>query len=176
MYPAMLKTENFQRQNGSAQYGTDGVGYGGPINIALVENPPPHLQACVPTLKNLGLQENLESLNGNNLGTMYQPAMYKVSDHTRSYSVDYLPEAGENLVFMFNTTIHKVELAKNGSRATGVVLADGKVIKTEKEVIVSAGTLLSPKILELSGIGQKAVLEKAGVSQVVDVPGVGEHL
>jgi hypothetical protein len=112
----MLKVENFQRQNGSAQYGTAGVGYGGPIQIALVENPPPHLQACIPTLKNLGLRENLESLDGDNLGTMYQPAMYRVSNHTRSYSVDYLPGVGENLVFMFNTTIQKVQLNKNGSR------------------------------------------------------------
>jgi choline dehydrogenase-like flavoprotein len=43
MYPAMLRAENIQHQNDSAQYGTDGVGYGGPIQIALLENPPPHL-------------------------------------------------------------------------------------------------------------------------------------
>jgi choline dehydrogenase-like flavoprotein len=50
------------------------------------------------------------------------------------------------------------------------------VIKAKREVIISAGSLLSPKILELSGIGQKAVLEKAGIRQVVNVPGVGENL
>lgn len=71
MYPAMLKTENFQRQNGSPQYGVDGVGYGGPVQVALVENPSPHLQACIPTMTNLGVEGNLESLNGNNLGIMY---------------------------------------------------------------------------------------------------------
>jgi choline dehydrogenase-like flavoprotein len=77
---------------------------------------------------------------------------------------------------MFNTTIRKVQLDEDGSKATGVVLTDGKVIKAKKEVIVSAGSLLSPKILELSGIGQKTVLEKAGIRQVVNVPGVGENL
>lgn len=176
MYPAMLRTENFQRQNGSPQYGNDGVGYGGPIQVALTEDPPPHLRACIPTLTNLRVKENLESLNGNNLGTMYQPATYRVSSHTRSYSVDYLPKAGNNLVFMFNSTVHKVQLTKSESKATGVVLLDGTVVKATKEVILSAGSLLSPKILELSGIGQKTVLDRAGIKQLVDLPGVGENL
>lgn len=176
MYPAMLKTENFQRQNGSPQYGVEGVGYGGPIQVALTEDPPPQLEACIPTLKNLGIKENLESLNGNNLGTMYQPATYRVSNHTRSYSVDYLSKTGENLMFLFNTTVHKIQLDKKDSKATGIILADGTFIKASKEVVVSAGSLLSPKLLELSGIGQKAVLEKAGVEQIVDLPGVGENL
>ncbi|KAJ4338359.1 hypothetical protein N0V95_008076 [Ascochyta clinopodiicola] len=176
MYAAMLKSENFQRQNGSAQYGTDGVGYGGPIQFALAEDPPPQLQACIPTLKNLGMHENLESLNGNSLGVMYQPAIYRVSNHTRSYSVDYLSRAGGNLVLMFNTTIYKVQLNKDGSKATGVVLKNGKIIKAKKEVVISAGSLLSPKILELSGIGQKTVLESAGIKQIINLPGVGENL
>jgi choline dehydrogenase-like flavoprotein len=176
MYLSMLKTETFQRQNGSAQYGIDGVGYLGQIHIALTENPPPQVQACVPTLTNLGLRENLESLNGTNLGTMYQPATYHVSDHTRSYSVDYIPEAGDNLVFMFNTTVHKVQLDKKGSKATGVILTDGTLIRARMEVVISAGSLVSPKILELSGIGQKAVLSKAGIKHIIDLPGVGENM
>ncbi|KAI4607533.1 hypothetical protein J4E80_009646 [Alternaria sp. BMP 0032] len=176
MFPSMLKAENFQRQNGSPQYGVDGVGYGGPIQVALTENPPPQLQACIPTLTNLGVQENLESLNGTNLGVMYQPATYRISNHTRSYSVDYLPEAGDNLIFMFNTTVQKIHLDEDGSKATGVILMDGTLIQARSEVVVSAGSLLSPKILELSGIGQKSVLENAGVQQIIDLPGVGENL
>ena len=45
-----------------------------------------------------------------------------------------------------------------------------------KEVILSAGTFNTPKLLELSGVGQKAILEKHGISVVVDLPGVGENL
>ncbi|KAF2827952.1 alcohol oxidase [Ophiobolus disseminans] len=174
MYPAMLKVENFQRQAGKAQYGREGVGFGGPINIGLIENPPPHLTTGIPTLKNLGLRENLESLNGDNIGTMYQPAMQRYSNHTRAYSVDYLPRAGNNLIIKYNATVHKVKLVRN--RATGIVLTNGEEIKAKKEVILSGGSLLSPKILELSGIGQKGVLEKAGIKQVVHLPGVGENL
>jgi choline dehydrogenase-like flavoprotein len=174
MYPAMLRAENFQRQPGPAQYGTDGVAYGGPIQMGLVENPPLHLQAGIPTLKNLGLPENLESLNGNNIGTMYQPAIQRFSNHTRSYAVDYLPRAGSNLIIKYNTTVSRVKIESNC--ATGVILPDGSEIKASKEVIISAGSLLSPKILELSGIGQKAVLDRTSIKQLVDLPGVGENL
>lgn len=174
LYPAMLKVENFQRQAGEAQYGKDGVGFGGPIQIGLIENPPPHVSGGILTLKNLGLSENLESLNGSNIGTMYQPAIQRFSNHTRSYSVDYLPRAGANLVIRYNTTVHKVKLDKN--KAIGVILPNGEEVKAKKEVILSGGSLLTPKILELSGIGQKAVLEKAGIRQLIELPGVGEGL
>ncbi|CAO2654586.1 Nn.00g113190.m01.CDS01 [Neocucurbitaria sp. VM-36] len=176
MYPAMLKAENFQHQGGIAQYGRDGVGYGGPIQTALIEDPPPHVQAGIPTLGNLGVPNNLESLNGSSIGAEYQPAMHRISNHTRSYSVDYLPRAGGNLVILFNSTVHKVNLDQKGSKVTGVTLVGGKEIKATKEVIISGGSLLSPKILELSGIGQKSVLIKAGIEQIVDLPGVGENL
>lgn len=176
MFPAMLQAENFQRKDGIAQYGQNGVGYGGPVEMALLENPPPHVQACIPTLESLGLEQNLESLNGDSLGTMYQPATHRLSNHTRSYSVDYLPGAGRNLIVLPNTSVSKLELSENGTTVTGVVLADGTKIKAKKEVILSAGSLLSPKILELSGIGRKDVLSKAGIKQKVNLPGVGENL
>ncbi|KAF2130294.1 GMC oxidoreductase [Dothidotthia symphoricarpi CBS 119687] len=176
MYPAMLKAENFQRTNGTAQYGDNGVGYGGPIQTSLIEDPPLHLQAGIPTLQNLGLEHNLTPLNGHVLGAAYHPATNYLGNHTRSYSVAFLPRAGNNLVIMFNTTVHKVDLNSNASRATGVVLTDGRKLTAKKEVILSAGSLLSPKILELSGIGQKAVLANAGIRQKLNLPGVGENL
>ena len=43
-------------------------------------------------------------------------------------------------------------------------------------MIVSGGAINSPQILELPGIGSTSVLEKAGVTVVVDLPEVGENL
>jgi choline dehydrogenase-like flavoprotein len=77
---------------------------------------------------------------------------------------------------MPDTSVSKVLLNENGTRVTGVVLEDGKTIEAKKEVVLSAGSLLSPKLLELSGIGQKDVLKKAGIEPKVDLPGVGENL
>jgi alcohol oxidase len=49
------------------------------------------------------------------------------------------------------------------------------IIHASKLVVVSAGAFGSPGVLERSGIGAKAVLDKHGVEQVVDLPGVGEN-
>lgn len=48
--------------------------------------------------------------------------------------------------------------------------------KASREVIVSAGAIGSPQLLQLSGIGPGAVLQQAGVTVVHDLPGVGENL
>ncbi|KAI0089825.1 alcohol oxidase-like protein [Irpex rosettiformis] len=47
--------------------------------------------------------------------------------------------------------------------------------RAKRLVVVSAGAFGSPTILERSGIGAKKVLEKYGIEQVVDLPGVGEN-
>lgn len=48
-------------------------------------------------------------------------------------------------------------------------------IKSKKMVVISAGTLGTPLLLERSGVGDEKVLKKAGVDVVTNVPGVGEN-
>ncbi|KAJ7904840.1 hypothetical protein B0H13DRAFT_2233870 [Mycena leptocephala] len=52
---------------------------------------------------------------------------------------------------------------------------DIRLVKARKLVIVSAGAMGSPLILERSGIGRKDVLGRAGIPVVADIPGVGEN-
>jgi choline dehydrogenase len=67
---------------------------------------------------------------------------------------------------------------ENG-RATGVVFSHGgerhHALAT-KEVVLAAGAVVSPKLLELSGIGAAARLNALGIAVVKDAPGVGENL
>ena len=69
-----------------------------------------------------------------------------------------------------------------GKKAVGVEYSLGgrgeKVVtaKTRREVILCAGVIGSPQLLQLSGIGPAAVLKNAGVEVVHDLPGVGENL
>ena len=95
---------------------------------------------------------------------------------TRSYSPTFLAYAGPNLHLLVNTTVGKINLASNAKSVTGVTLQDGTVINASKEVILSAGSLQSPQLLELSGIGNKSILAAAGIKQLVDLPSVGENL
>ncbi|KAI1303807.1 oxidoreductase [Xylaria venustula] len=51
-----------------------------------------------------------------------------------------------------------------------------KVVRARKEIIISAGALQSPKLLELSGIGDADILRKNKIEVVKALPGVGENL
>jgi choline dehydrogenase-like flavoprotein len=102
----------------------------------------------------------------------------------RSYAAReyYEPNAQRsNLSLMTNALVSKVELEKVDGKVktTGVkFIVDGAThtVKAKKEVIVCGGTINSPQILELSGIGSSDVLQKAGVDVLVDLPGVGANL
>ncbi len=60
-------------------------------------------------------------------------------------------------------------------RATGVELTDGRVIAARHEIVLSAGTVQTPQILMLSGIGPAAHLKEQGIAVVHDLPGVGSN-
>jgi len=67
----------------------------------------------------------------------------------------------------------------DGTRATGVSYRrDGTLhrVRARREVLLAAGAIQSPQLLELSGIGDAAVLQRAGVPVVHHAPGVGENL
>jgi choline dehydrogenase len=65
-------------------------------------------------------------------------------------------------------------------RATGVkVRVDGgeqQVFKARREVVLSAGSIGSPQLLQLSGIGPRPLLEQQGIAVQRELPGVGENL
>jgi choline dehydrogenase len=73
-----------------------------------------------------------------------------------------------------------VEPGGDGSlRCTGAVVWDGRQLVTAnatREVILAAGSIGSPQILQLSGIGPAALLQQYGLRVVKDLPGVGENL
>ncbi|KAJ4409166.1 hypothetical protein N0V82_009545 [Gnomoniopsis sp. IMI 355080] len=183
----MVKSENFTGVN-SSDYGFIGRGVEGPVANVVSRYRTEQLLAWVPTLGELGIAHNLESLGGEPLGAMLQPGSYNPDNYTRSYSANaYIPRAGSNLHILLSTRVAKVNfkpqtVKKSLQRgpqddliATGVTLQDGTVIYAKKEVILSAGAIQSPGLLELSGIGKTSVLDAAGIEPILDLPGVGEN-
>ena len=69
-----------------------------------------------------------------------------------------------------------VEPGDAGPRATGIELVTGERIEARREVILAAGAIGSPQILQLSGIGPGALLQAHGIDVVHDLAGVGENL
>ncbi|GAB1520525.1 hypothetical protein RhiTH_003602 [Rhizoctonia solani] len=107
---------------------------------------------------------------------------------TRSYSANtYFAynSAKSNFVVLTEAQVTKIMFGhskpgKNGKvTATGVSFVHNTTthsVKVLKEVILSAGTFQTPQLLELSGIGNSAILQQHGITPIVDLPGVGENL
>ncbi|KAJ3557577.1 hypothetical protein NM688_g1401 [Phlebia brevispora] len=107
----------------------------------------------------------------------------------RSYAANmyYQPVASrENLTVLVSAHVSKIETQSNNDgtvTATGVkFLHNGQEYEAycQREVCLCAGAIMSPQILELSGIGDPAVLQKVGIKTKAALPGVGanvqEHL
>ncbi|MGS0825307.1 choline dehydrogenase [Shewanella sp. 0m-8] len=88
----------------------------------------------------------------------------------------------KNLTVITHAQVHKVLFStKQGetNKAVGVRFErKGKMldVNASKEVVLSAGSIGSPHILQLSGVGAADTLAKAGIEQVHELPGVGENL
>ncbi|SAK77703.1 glucose-methanol-choline oxidoreductase [Caballeronia fortuita] len=96
-----------------------------------------------------------------------------------SSSFEYLhPVLGrKNLRVERNVSVSRVTF--DGKRATGVMATrNGEALqfRAKREVILSAGAVDSPKLMQLSGLGDSALLEKHGISVVHALPAVGKNL
>ena len=105
------------------------------------------------------------------------------SEGKRSNSVSaYYKPAGlrQNLHVLTNSFVERVRFDESKPpRAIGVQYnLDGvsKTVQAKSEVILAAGALQSPKILQLSGVGRAELLEQHGIDIVMDLPGVGQNL
>lgn len=87
-----------------------------------------------------------------------------------------------NLVIWTEAHVERlvIEAVSNGrKRCAGVVLRRGgqeMTVRARGEVILSAGAIGSPQILQLSGIGPAPLLQRHGIKVELDLPGVGENL
>ena len=110
----------------------------------------------------------------------FGPMHMTVKDGVRSSaSREYLDpvKSRSNLTIITGALAQRVIL--DGKKATGIeykVNGDVKTAHAAKDVILSAGPIGSPHILQLSGIGDTQSLEKAGVEVQHHLPGVGQNL
>jgi choline dehydrogenase-like flavoprotein len=77
------------------------------------------------------------------------------------------------------TGVEVERLSFDGRRSTGLVFRRGDerfAARAGGEVILSAGAVMSPRLLQLSGVGDAAALAELGIAAVHDLPGVGGNL
>jgi choline dehydrogenase-like flavoprotein len=121
------------------------------------------------------------SLDGRAEGAGFFEVGYTADTNQRaSTSHHYLHpvmDSRANLTVVTGVQARRV-LMEDG-RAVGVVVSSAfgdDVYRARREVVVSCGAIDSVKLLQLSGIGPRSVLEAAGVPVEIDLPGVGENL
>ena len=91
----------------------------------------------------------------------------------------YLAPARGRANLRIETGAFAAGLIMDGTRAVGVRYRQGGVMKQARcraELLLAAGSIQSPQLLQLSGIGPRRLLQAHGVPVVVDSPGVGENL
>jgi choline dehydrogenase len=154
-------------------------GVGGPIHIRRPKNPHPTAPAFIEAAREMGMPI-LDDVNGPMRAGAGYINMNIAADGTRVSAVRaFLRPAlsRPNLTLLLNTNV--VKLNFSGSRCVGVkIMTDGAVrdIAADKEVILAAGTINSPRLLMLSGVGEAKALRGFGIDVVENLPGVGENL
>lgn len=157
----------------------------GPVQVSFSEGYGMTNSAWMKAFEKLGLSMTSDMRAGAAIGAFQQPASIDPATKTRSYAATahYTDKiaARPNLTVLTETVVKKVTFDSSGPEpiATGVVTTSKDGIDTvikAREVILAAGSLMTPQILELSGIGSKAILDKFGIPVVVENEWVGENL
>jgi choline dehydrogenase-like flavoprotein len=158
----------------------------GPLQLTLAAPESFWQKAWIDGLESVGFPRT-DPLSGDLSGPNIAPESIDPRTKQRSYAANaYLDpvRSRSNLTIRTETTVTKVLLERpssaGGAVAKGVqvISKDGsfKTIGVRKEVIICAGAFNSPRLLELSGIGDADLLQRLGINVVVHNPHVGENL
>ncbi|GMK58648.1 hypothetical protein CspeluHIS016_0600900 [Cutaneotrichosporon spelunceum] len=182
LQPYMLRVERFHAPPASqgVTYTASCRGTGGVVDTSMDGKPAQFEADFTTAVKSLGLPfvNDLTCGAPAGLGPMSHTSFNNVrSDTYRAY---LLGNARPNLTILTRATVGKVLLSSDATpRATGVQFRDASgqtyTAVARREVVVAAGALRSPVILQHSGIGPASFLASAGVPQRVDLP-VGQNL
>src|SRR5580698_7855746 len=154
-------------------------GGGGPIHIRRPKDPHPTAPAFIEAARAMGMPI-LDDVNGPMVPGAGYINMNIAADGTRVSAMDAFLRpalARTHLTLLLNADL--VKLNFKCTRCVGVkVLTGGAVtdIAADKEVILAAGSIHSPKLLMLSGVGEAKALRSLGIDVVADLPGVGDNL
>ena len=147
-------------------------GHGGPIKIGFPGVWEKSLSCQMDAFFEAGAPPNPDHNSGNPLGlSVAASTAYK---GIRSTAADALLDPPDNLMILINKAVARVVF--DGKKARGVELLDGERVSANREVVISCGTLDSPRILMHSGIGPKDQLDKFEIPAVFANKHVGQGL
>ncbi|KIX99407.1 uncharacterized protein Z520_04983 [Fonsecaea multimorphosa CBS 102226] len=150
----------------------DDHGHYGALKIGFPSVWEPSLTKEMDQLFEAGIRPNKDTNSGNPIGLAVCPnTAYKGE---RTNSSDFLAGGPRNLYVVTQTQVARVIF--KGCRAVGVEAVDGRKFFASKEILLSAGSLDTPRVLMHSGIGPADQLRRYGIPVVVDNPSIGQNL
>lgn len=163
------------------QYKEDVHGNQGPLQISYPPYQFPVIKNFFGAFHELGITTPEDPSDGSAKGVFWAPSTLDPMERTRSYArivhYDRVAETRSNYHILPLTAATRV-LFDDDKKAIGVEFVDRtsnitSQISANKEVILAAGAVHTPQLLQLSGVGDKIELERYGIRCVVDAPGVG---
>ncbi|MGE0241577.1 MAG: GMC family oxidoreductase, partial [Parvibaculaceae bacterium] len=175
-YPDVLPY--FKRAESNSRFRDEFHGTDGPLGVSDPLATLPIAEAFLEACGEAGLDRNPDFNGARQAGVGYYQVTQKQARRSSAVTAYLKPALGRpNLAVRRDALVLRV-LVETG-RATGVeVAAQGgtEVLRARREVILSAGTVGSPRLLMLSGIGPGDHLKSLGITPVLDAPGVGANL
>ena len=141
------------------------------------------LDAFAQAAQEAGIPASSDFNTGDNTGVGYFEVNQKAGWRWNASKAFLRPVAHRpNLTVWTETQVQRLTLARDAAgalRCTGAELMRGGqpvTVKAAREVVLSAGAVNSPQILQLSGIGPAGLLQEHGIEVALDLPGVGDNL
>ena len=170
--PYFIRSEGNSR-GASATHGADG-----PLACSDIGEKQELMEAIIAGAEQLGIPRNDDFNDGEQEGAGYYQ-LFTRNGLRRSCAVAYLNPAKRRPNVRVETGAQASRILFEGTRAAGVRYWQNGVEReasAAREVILSAGSVQSPQVLQLSGVGPAELLKSHAIPVVHDSPGVGENL
>lgn len=170
--PYFMRSERYNGPK-SSFHGTEGE-----LGVSNLRNDHPYCESWLQAAQQAGWAHNPDFNGAEDEGV--GPYQLTIRGHWRCSAADafLFPVMGRpNLTVVTGATVSRVLL--EGDRAIGVEwIQDGQLqsARCDQEVVLAAGALQTPQLLQLSGIGPEDVLQQAGIPVHLHAPHVGENL
>ena len=153
-------------------------GRGGPLNVADVTETDPLLDKVIAAAEAVGHPRNPDYNGATQEGFGYFQTTMK-DGRRMSTARAFLKPAQTRPNLTVETGAQATRVRFEGRRAVAVEFRQGgaqRSLRAEREILLAAGAVQSPQLLELSGVGQPDRLRGLGIEPVHELPGVGENL
>jgi choline dehydrogenase-like flavoprotein len=154
-------------------------GTGGPLNVMDLRSPNRFGPVFVEAARQAGFPANADFNGATQEGVGLYQVTHKDGERFSAAKAYLAPNRGRANLHVV-TGAHVTRVLFEGRRAVGVAWRGGggaeRQVRAAREVVLSAGALLSPQLLMLSGVGPAQHLRQHGIPVVHDLPGVGRNL